>query len=48
MNGIMRSMRNWARINTDVIGVIWISGGKGVRRMGPAIRWMEGWRDRVG
>ena len=48
MNGIMRSMRNWARRNTDVIGVIWIRGGKEVRRMGLAIRWMVGWRNRIG
>ena len=35
---IMRLMRNWARRGLDVIGRIWIGGGKVGRRMGLVIR----------
>ena len=31
-----------------MIGIIWIKGGKGVKRMGLAIRWTVDCRDRIG
>jgi hypothetical protein len=40
VNDIMRLMRNWGKRGMDVIGVIWIGGGREDRRMGLVIREM--------